>query len=82
MIKFCLAAGTALTVMTGVALGQPSSSIATGSPVSVASKPGTVDGNGIVGQFWSSPGVQLPASIGDISKSVQFAGPVSETASR
>jgi hypothetical protein len=88
MMKFCLAAATAFTMMMGVALPQSSTTTSPGSttPVSAAtsekSAQPTYKGNGIVGQFWTSVKVQIPAQSDDVPKTDDSARPVSETASR
>ena len=84
MIKFCLAAATALTMMSGVALGHSSSPTTTSLHSSdfVTSERNTDPGKGVMGKFWTPAEVQLPASIDDVPKTVRFAPPVSETAFR
>jgi hypothetical protein len=88
MIVSYLAAAVALAMITGVALGQ-SPSLTTASPGSVAGGITTetsiqpdAQGNGIVGQFWTLVAVQAPTQSDDVPKTVQFARPMSETASR
>lgn len=88
MIASYLAAAIALAMITGVALGQfPSPT--TASPGSVAGgitketsvQPNT-QGNGGMGQFWTTVNANSPTRNDDVPKTVQFARPVSETASR
>ena len=88
MIESYLAAAIALAMITGVALGQ-SPTLTTVSPGSVAGGITTetsiqpdAQGNGIVGQFWTLVAVQAPTQSDDVPKTVQFARPMSETASR
>jgi hypothetical protein len=93
MMKFCLAAATGLTMITGVALGQsPSPTTAAlgssvpdptpGSTTSERSAQRTPSGNGAVGQFWTSVAVQSPKQSDDVPNTVEFGHPVADTASR
>jgi hypothetical protein len=93
MMKLCLAAATALTMMTGIALAQslslttvaPGSSVPDpplGSTTSERSTQRAFPGNGVVGQFWSSVAVQFPTQSDDVPKTVEFGHPVVDTASR
>jgi hypothetical protein len=70
--------------MMGVTLAQSSSSttVSPGSSLGDTTNESTLHGNGIVGQFWTSVAVQFPTKSDDVPKTVEFARPVSETASR
>jgi hypothetical protein len=88
MIKSYLAAAIALAMITGVALGQ-SPTLTTVSPGSVAGGITTetsiqpnAQGNGGMGQFWTTVNANFPTRNDDVPKTVKFARPVSETASR
>ena len=88
MIVSYLAAAIALATITGVALGQ-SPSPTTASPGSVAggitketSIQPNAQSNGGMGQFWTTVDAKSPTRNDDVPKTVQFARPRSETASR
>ena len=88
MIASYLTAAVALAMITGVALGQ-SPTLTTASPGSVAGGITTetsiqpdAQGNGVVGQFWTTVDAKSPTRNDDVPKTIQFARPVSKTASR
>jgi len=88
MITSYLAAAIALAMITGVALGQ-SPTLTSVSPGSVAGGVSTetsiqpnAQGNGGMGQFWTTVNTNSPTRNDDGPKTVRFARPVSETASR
>ena len=88
MIASYLAAAIALAMIIGVTLGQ-SPSLTTVSPGSVAGGITTetsiqpnAQGNGGMGQFWTTVDEESPMRNDDVPKTVQFARPRSETASR
>jgi hypothetical protein len=88
MIVSYFAAVIALAMITGVALGQsPSPTMASpGSVVGGITKETSIQpnaqGNGGMGQFWTTVNASSPTRNDDVPKTVQFARPVSETASR
>jgi len=88
MIASYLTAAVALAMITGVALGQApsltkasSGTVAGGITTESGIQP-VVQGNGVMGQFWTIVDDKSPTRNDDVPKSVQFARPVSETASR
>ena len=88
MIASYLTAAIALAMITGVALGQ-SPSPTTASPGSEAggitmetSIQPNAQGNGGMGQFWTTVNSNSPTRNDDVPKTIQFARPVTETASR
>jgi len=88
MIASYLAAAIAFAMITGVALGQspaltsaPPGSVAGGITTETSMQP-DAQGNGVVGQFWTTVDAQSPTRNDDVPNTVQFARPVSETASR
>ena len=75
MIESYLAAAIALTMITGVALGQSRTPAMT-------SRGSLVQGNGVVGQFWTPLAAEAPTRNDDVPKTVELAPPMSETALR
>jgi hypothetical protein len=75
MIESYLAAAISLAMITGVALGQSRTPATT-------SRASLVQGNGLVGQFWTSLATEVPTRNDDVPKTVELAPPASETASR
>jgi hypothetical protein len=88
MIASYLAAAVALAMITGVVLGQSPTltsvspgSVAGGITIETSIQP-NAQGNGGMGQFWTTVDAEAPTRNDDIPKTVKFAQPVSETASR
>ena len=88
MIASYLAAAVALAMITGVALGQSPSlttaslgSVAGGITTETAIQP-NAQGNGGMGQFWTTVNANSPTRNDDVPKTIQFDRPVSKTASR
>jgi hypothetical protein len=84
MIASYLSAAIALAIISGVALGK-SPSQATASPhssVSVANERRGIYGNRIESPSGTTVDAESPMRNDDIPKTIQFARPASETASR
>ena len=88
MIESYLAAAIALAMITGVALGQ-SPTLTSVSPGSIAGGITTetsiqpnAQGNGGMGQFWTTVNANSPTRNDDVPTTVQFARSRSQTASR